>query len=216
MVDLMEVYARMSNEEREAEIYNQLQNNYLSLYSFLSDKINVDTNNYFSLGGINSITTLCELTTKVKSYVNNSATVPTKPKIRKKTDLYSQEYNIHNKIQYCNNILRYTLRKNGINFNNSNKMHELIGYLNLINCDTTFNDDALQNITLDNNGNLILDIFTGNTINQILVTDISLNNYNLNVTRELIDAQNKDNVVCGLRFDSNGNLEYDRAGELNE
>ena len=92
----------------------------------------------------NKLTVLCEDTKKIKCSTNNSATIPPTPDLVNGNTLAINEFNIHNKIQYCNNVLRYTLRKCGIEFNDSydndgnytgiNSMQELIKYINEIKC----------------------------------------------------------------------------------
>lgn len=78
----------------------------------------------------NKMTALCEDTKKILSNVNNLATIPeTYSPEEIPTTLAQKELDIHNRIQYCNNVLRYTLRKNGIDFQNSNIMQELIKYI---------------------------------------------------------------------------------------
>ena len=100
----------------------------------------------------NKLTVLCEDTKKIKCSTNNSATIPPTPDLVNGNTLAINEFNIHNKIQYCNNVLRYTLRKCGIEFNDSydndgnytgiNSMQELIKYINEIKCPAsiTIND----------------------------------------------------------------------------
>lgn len=79
---------------------------------------------------LNKMTSLCEDTKKILSNVNNLATIPeTYSPEEVPTTLAQKELDIHNRIQYCNNVLRYTLRKNGIDFQNSNIMQELIKYI---------------------------------------------------------------------------------------
>ena len=90
----------------------------------------------------NRLTALCEDTKKIKCSTNNSVTVPPQPTIVNGNTLAINEFNIHNKIQYCNNVLRYTLRKCDIEFNDSydnsgnytgiNSMQELIKLINQI------------------------------------------------------------------------------------
>jgi hypothetical protein len=78
----------------------------------------------------NKLTALCEDTKKILSNVNNLATIPEIYSPEEiPTTLAQKELDIHNRIQYCNNVLRYTLRKNGIDFQNSNIMQELIKYI---------------------------------------------------------------------------------------
>lgn len=79
----------------------------------------------------NKMTLLCEDTKKILSDVNNPAIIPKiySPEGPPPTTLSQYEFNIHDRIQYCNNVLRYTLRKNGIDFQNSNIMQELIKYI---------------------------------------------------------------------------------------
>ena len=100
----------------------------------------------------NRLTALCEDTKKIKCSTNNSATIPPTPDLVNGNTLAINEFNIHNKVQYCNNVLRYTLRKCGIEFNDSydndgnytgiNSMQELIRYINEIKASTsiTIND----------------------------------------------------------------------------
>ena len=161
-----------------------------------------------------TMTKLCEDAKSVKSNTQNSAVLPSKPTIINSNRLGVREYNIHNKIQYCNNLLRYTLRKNGIEFNNSNKMHELIKFLDSIEYDFIQVEKALQNVSLDNNGNLVIEEYEGNVFNQTLVVGISLSNGNLTVTKEEIDNQNANNIIYNLRLKENGDLTYDRINIL--
>ena len=97
----------------------------------------------------NSLTELCEKTKKIKCNTNNSTTVPPQPILVSGNTLAINEFNIHNKIQYCNNVLRYTLRKCGIDFTDeetgelSNKMHELIKFINDIKTTPTIDIDNI-------------------------------------------------------------------------
>ena len=102
------------------------------------------TVNYLDNDNIpDTMTKLCEDSKLIKSDVQNSATLPPEPTIIDSNRLGVKEHNIHNKIQYCNNLLRYTLRKNGIEFNNSNKMHELIRFINQIITTSTIDIDDI-------------------------------------------------------------------------
>ena len=164
-----------------------------------------------------TITELCQDTELIKSNTYNVATVPTKPKKITSNKIGLKEINIHNKIQYCNNILRYVLRVNDIDFNNSNKMHELIEFIDDIEYNFVYTDRAVQNLSINNDGNLIVDWYEGDINNATLVTDISLNNEgNLSVTKELIDSSNINDVIYNLKIKDNGTLTYDNIGDISE
>lgn len=123
----------MTLQDNLENIGNQLQGAKEDLISVLLTKKDKTTNNVFDIND-KTLIELCEMTKNISGAIKQTAIVPTPATEIIKSDIYSTHINILNKIQYCNNVLRYTLKIHGVNFYNSNKLHELIRFLDNIGC----------------------------------------------------------------------------------
>lgn len=200
-------------EENELDIQNRLINNRNALIEALMLCYDEDTNEHFFdedwEDDGTSLIDLCEMATRIQSMETNVATFPSPPNILKQNTLCNQELNIYNKIQYCNNLLRYSLKKNGINFNNSNKMHELIYYITLINSTKLFKG-YISDVYLTADDNIKVtyisydDLETSN-----VVKNLSYDDANLFVEIGPYDGD-YDNLYVDLELQRNGNLKCTR------
>lgn len=136
------------------DIIEQLRASKRELIEALSTKYDRTTNNVFNTDN-KTLIELCEMTQNIRATAKKTAVVPTAPTNISQTDIYSTHINILNKIQYCNNLLRYTLRIYDIDFNNSNQLHDLIKYLYDVGSSITLTSDTDYVDTL-NNGTFIL------------------------------------------------------------
>lgn len=119
---------------------SELQENMIELNSFLEElrnslvfilqnRINRQTKEFFDVDNSEKLTELCKQTKHIHATIKRNAEIPFPPPQIQNGSIYANQVDIKNKIQYCNNLLRYTLKTHDIDFNNSNKMHELINYL---------------------------------------------------------------------------------------
>lgn len=116
------------------EIISRLEELRIDLVNTLGNKIDRTTLDMFDVDTSMDLTVLCQKTINIYGMATSSSeiVVPTPPSDIDSESIYCLQLDIHNKIQYCNNLLRYTLRKYDVDFHNSNKMHELIRYLDMI------------------------------------------------------------------------------------
>ena len=116
------------------EIVSRLEELRVDLVNTLKNKIDRTTLNAFDVNTSMDLTVLCQKTINIYGTAESSSeiVIPTPPSDIDSESIYCLQLDIHNKIQYCNNLLRYTLRKYDVDFHNSNKMHELIRYLDKI------------------------------------------------------------------------------------
>lgn len=136
-------------QENMEEINSQLEELKNALVSVLKGRINKQTKNYFDVSLSNKLTELCKQTKNIHATVKKSADIPHLPPTISNNSIYANQVNIKNKIQYCNNLLRYTLKIYNVDFHNSNKMHELINYLTEIELSMNI---IITNITSYSNG----------------------------------------------------------------
>lgn len=119
---------------------SELQENIIELNSFLEElrnslvfilqnRINRQTKEFFDVDNSEKLTELCKQTKHIHATIKRNAEIPFPPPQIQNGSIYANQVDIKNKIQYCNNLLRYTLKTHDVDFNNSNKMHELINYL---------------------------------------------------------------------------------------
>lgn len=151
---------------------------------------------------------LCELTNQIQSVKNINTITPTEPQIINTNTLYGKEKNIYNKIQYCNNLLRKCLRKNGINFdNNCNNMEELIKKIATIPSIKIY-ERYVSDVDLDNNQNLVITyVDTEDLPYSNILSDISFNNDgNIVIETGPYEEENFDNLFIDLEFDAEGNI----------
>lgn len=143
--------------ENEQEIQDKIIQYKSILYDILEMSYDSQTNDIFNLEytfDSYRLTELCEELVRIQSIINNAATYPPNPPTITSNAILPKALDIKNKIQYCNNLLRYILRKNGINFNNNlNNIGELINLIEQINTVKKF-DKYVQNIELLNDGDL--------------------------------------------------------------
>ena len=99
------------------------------LVNVLRSRINKQTKNFFDVDTSEKLTELCKQTKNIHATIKRNAEIPLLPPQIQNGPIYANQVDIKNKIQYCNNLLRYTLKTHDVDFNNSNKMHELIEYL---------------------------------------------------------------------------------------
>lgn len=99
------------------------------LIELLTGKIDRTTFDYMEINDFMSMIELCTKAGHIYSKKNIPASFPPVPNLRTNDSILQKTLESHNKIQYCNNLLRYALRRYDINFHNSNKLHELIRYL---------------------------------------------------------------------------------------
>ena len=106
---------------KEQTIQNLIRQRKEQLINVLNNSIDSATNDffYFNKNENHSLTFLCKEATRVQSVVNNIVVFPPEPNILTGNSLVAKELNIQNKIQYCNNLLRYSLKKNGISFDSN-------------------------------------------------------------------------------------------------
>lgn len=116
-------------EENMGEINSQLEGLKNELIDVLKGRINKQTKEYFDVGLSNKLTDLCKQTKNIHATVKQNAEIPPLPPQISNNSIYANQVKIKNQVQYCNNLLRYTLKIYNIDFHNSNKMHELINYL---------------------------------------------------------------------------------------
>ena len=102
------------------------------LVNVLRSRINKQTKNFFDVDTSEKLTELCKQTKNIHATIKRNAEIPLFPPQIQNGPIYANQVDIKNKIQYCNNLLRYTLKTHDVDFNNSNKMHELIEYLTQI------------------------------------------------------------------------------------
>lgn len=135
----------MTLQSNLEDIIDQLNDIKEDLISVLLTKKDKTTNNSFDVNN-KTLIELCAMTRNISATVKNTAVIPTPATEIAKPDIYSTHIDILNKIQYCNNLLRYTLRIYGVNFYNSNKLHELVKFLNNIGCslDLTASTDYID------------------------------------------------------------------------
>ena len=119
----------MTLQSNLEDIIDQLNDIKEDLISVLLTKKDKTTNNSFNVNN-KTLIELCAMTRNISATVKNTAVIPTPATEIAKPDIYSTHIDILNKIQYCNNLLRYTLKIYGVNFYNSNKLHELVKFLN--------------------------------------------------------------------------------------
>lgn len=131
----------MTMQDNLQDIIQQLIKSKEDLIAVLSTKKDKTTNDIFNVND-KTLVELCLATKNIKGTIKQTAIVPTPAPEITQSDIYSTHINILNKIQYCNNLLRYTLKIYGINFNNSNKLHELIKFLNNIGCSIVLTSDV--------------------------------------------------------------------------
>ena len=112
-------------------IIEQLELAQDTLYDILVAAKDKTTNDFFNVNN-KTLIELCAMAKNIDAEIKSEAVIPTPPSNITSTDIYSVHVNILNKIQYCNNLLRYALKIYDIDFNDSNKLHELIDYLNSI------------------------------------------------------------------------------------
>lgn len=205
-----------SNEE---EIQEKIEARRLELFEKLSSCIDMNTNDYFDISedDLPTLTELCELTKRIQSLTsirNNAVTLPPKPKTITSNAIVPRELDIKNKIQYCNNLLRYTLRRNGISFNeNLNVMEDLIEKIKTIKSVKIFNQ-YISNIDLDQDGNLDVTYIPPESI---LVSDVlSFMDFE---DGDLIFESSPYNDEYGelyieLILNEEGNLEYQKTKDI--
>lgn len=99
------------------------------LIELLTGKIDRTTFDYMEINDSMSMIELCTKAGHIYAKKNIPASFPPAPNLRTNNSILQKTLESHNKIQYCNNLLRYALRRYDINFHNSNKLHELIRYL---------------------------------------------------------------------------------------
>lgn len=119
------------------EINIQLSDLREQLIDLLEDRVDKTTLELFDVNDSMQLTYLCQKTQDIHAHVKKIAPIPLSPDYTDSESIYAQIFNVHNNIQYCNNLLRYTLKIYDIDFNNSNKMHELIRFLEDIKLLTT-------------------------------------------------------------------------------
>ena len=102
-----------------------------ALYDILVTAKDRTTHDFFNVSN-KTLTELCAMAKNIDAEIKSEAVIPTPPSNITSNDIYSVHVNILNKIQYCNNLLRYALKIYDIDFDDSNKLHELIDYLNSI------------------------------------------------------------------------------------
>lgn len=143
--------------ENEEEIQDKITQYRASLYDILEESYDSQTNELFNLEyTLDSyrLTELCEELVRIQSIINNAATYPPNPPTINSNALLPKTLNIKNKVQYCNNLLRYILRKNGISFNNNlNNMGDLINLIETIHTVKRF-DKYVQNVEVMEDGDL--------------------------------------------------------------
>lgn len=141
--------------EKGEIIKESIQQRKTDLYEVLKNCVDRDTNDYFVLDDNTeySLTSLCQMATRIQSLRNNIATIPTEPQMLSYQGIYHREVNIYNKIQHCNNLLRYALKRNGINPQQINNMGELISKLEEIDS-VIFFEKYVSNIAIDSDDNL--------------------------------------------------------------
>ena len=93
---------------------------------FISSKGNLS-----SLANLQNMTVseLCLLTTQMFSRKNNSTIEPAPPILSNENNIFENAFKIRNMVQYCNNILRYTLKSRNIDIDDLNQLNELISCL---------------------------------------------------------------------------------------
>ena len=116
-------------EENMEEINSQLEELKNRLINILKGKIDKQTKEYFNVNLSNELTDLCRQTKNINATVKQNAEIPPLPPQILSNSIYANQVKIKNQVQYCNNLLRYTLKIYDIDFHNSNKMHELMNYL---------------------------------------------------------------------------------------
>lgn len=116
-------------EENMEEINSQLEELRKTLVNILKSRINKQTREYFDVNLSDELTELCKKTKNIHATVKKNAEIPPLPPEILNNSIYANQVKIKNQVQYCNNLLRYTLKIYDIDFNNSNKMHELMNYL---------------------------------------------------------------------------------------
>lgn len=195
--------------QRKEQLINVLNN---SIDSFTNDFFDFDRNKDYSL------TFLCKEATRVQSVIYNVAVFPPEPNILTGNNLIAKELNIQNKIQYCNNLLRYSLKKNGISFDSDlNVMEELIRQIGLINSVKIY-DGYISDINLDSNGDL--------DVTYIPIEDVPASNVVKSISYDSIDENilidsgmynnNYSDLYIDLRLNKNRNLKYTQVKDLED
>ena len=116
-------------EENIIEINSFVEELKNALGFILQNRIDRRTREYFDVDMSDKLTELCKQTRHIHATIKNGAEIPRLYPQIQNGPIYANQVDIKNKVQYCNNLLRYTLRTYDIDFHNSNKMHELIEYL---------------------------------------------------------------------------------------
>lgn len=205
MINLQEVLV-----EKEEDIQEAISSRKLELIDVLNNCIDSDTNDSFSFNRNNdySLIELCTAATRIQSLISNIAPFPQQPNIITPENLCSNELNIRNTIQYCNNLLRYTLKKNGISFQQDlNIMEELIEKIRTINSVKKY-DGYITNVVLDLNGELEI---TSIDFTEVATEDHLLNMFDFDTqTNDLFvdygTYQDYDNLYVDIRLTSNGDI----------
>ena len=205
-------------EDNELLIQEELESRREELIERLTNLLDERTNDFFveeELEQISSLIDLCKESIKILCPLNIAATTPTAPQNINSNSIYAREKNIHNKVQYCNNILRYTLRKKGINFHNSNSLEELIQYLQQIRLMKMY-DSYVTNISMDLNGDLLIDTITYYELsNNPVVTNLRIdNNGDLVFDSNNVYEVEYDDVILSVDKDSNDDIIFTRVSDV--
>lgn len=205
---------------KEQTIQNLIRQRKEQLINVLNNSIDSATNDffYFNKNENHSLTFLCKEATRVQSVVNNIVVFPPEPNILTGNSLVAKELNIQNKIQYCNNLLRYSLKKNGISFDsNLNVMEELIRQIGLIDSVRVY-DGYISDINLDSNGDL--------DVTYIPIEDVPVSNVVKSISYDSIDGNilidsgmynnNYNDLYIDLRLNKNKNLKYTQVKDLED
>ena len=208
--------------DNEVLIQQKLTQNYNALYTALINAVDEHTNDYFELDESLSLTELCQAATRIQSLINNVAVTPSQPILFNNNILYDREKDIHNKIQYCNNLLRYSLKKNGIDFgyvNGStlgcNKMIDLIQYITQIPSVRKF-EGYIQDIDLTENGDLSVTYIQYEDLQDTtdVVTALYYQDDNLFVENDTFVNEMYDELYVELRLDDDGDLKYTKVKDI--
>lgn len=205
---------------KEQTIQNLIRQRKEQLINVLNNSIDSATNDffYFNKNENHPLTFLCKEATRVQSNVNNIVVFPPEPNILTGNSLVAKELNIQNKIQYCNNLLRYSLKKNGISFDSDlNVMEELIRQIGLIDSVRVY-DGYISDINLDSNGDL--------DVTYIPIEDVPVSNVVKSISYDSIDGNilidsgmynnNYDDLYIDLRLNKNRNLKYTQVKDLED
>lgn len=185
-----------------------------ALYNVLITCIDEQTNEYFDISEELTLTELCQQAKHIQSLTNNNAVTPPTPKIIESNSLYAKQKNIYNKIQYCNNLLRYALRKNGIDFGYSNsnvgcnKTRDLINFISQIDSVRVYSG-YLKDLTLTENGDLLVTSITVEDLpDSDVITDIFFADGKLITRKQNVDDIEYDDIIFDIRLNNNDELIY--------